>query len=193
METDTQMIHYHANMAALLRLSEWFDYLRENDVYDNTKIILVSDHGHNLYHYDDHTISTPDTWTEGSPEDQINDLRNSELYFPLLMVKEIGSEGFTTSDDFMTNADVPTLAVDGLVKNPVNPFTGKVINSDEKTAHDQFVCLSRNFQVSENNGNTFDGAYWASVSDNIHDSENWVLYPKWGVLKEHADPTLSIK
>ena len=176
MESENQMIHYHANMAAMLRLAEWFDYLRENDVYDNTKIILVSDHGHNLYHYDDHTIAAPDTWTESSPKDQINDLRNTEMYFPLLMVKEIGADGFTTSDEFMTNADVPTIAFDGLIENPVNPFTGNPINSDEKTAHDQFVCLSRNYQVSENNGNTFVGAYWASVSGDIHDADNWVLY-----------------
>lgn len=35
-------------MAAMLRLGEWFDYLREEGVYDNTRIILVSDHGYRL-------------------------------------------------------------------------------------------------------------------------------------------------
>ena len=45
METDSQITHYHANMAALIQLGNWFDYLRENDVYDNTKIIIASDHG----------------------------------------------------------------------------------------------------------------------------------------------------
>lgn len=32
----------------------------------------------------------------------------------------------------MTNADTPTLAVDNLIRNPINPFTGRVINNDEK-------------------------------------------------------------
>ncbi len=30
---------------ALLQVGKWLDYLRENGVYDNTRIILVSDHG----------------------------------------------------------------------------------------------------------------------------------------------------
>ena len=44
METDNQVIHYHANIASYIILGEWFDYLRENGVYDNTRIILVADH-----------------------------------------------------------------------------------------------------------------------------------------------------
>lgn len=44
METELQVTHYQSNMAALLQLGEWFDYLRDNGVYDNTRIILVADH-----------------------------------------------------------------------------------------------------------------------------------------------------
>ena len=36
---------YHINAAAIKRLSEWFEYLKLNDIYNNTRIILVSDHG----------------------------------------------------------------------------------------------------------------------------------------------------
>ncbi|MDR2407534.1 MAG: YidC/Oxa1 family membrane protein insertase, partial [Bacteroidales bacterium] len=36
---------YHINAAALMRLAEWFDFLKKENVYDNTRIILVSDHG----------------------------------------------------------------------------------------------------------------------------------------------------
>ena len=35
---ELQMSHYHTNMSAILRLGEWLDYLRANDVYDNTRI-----------------------------------------------------------------------------------------------------------------------------------------------------------
>ena len=45
---ELQMSHYHTNMSAILRLGEWLDYLRANDVYDNTRIIIVSDHGRGL-------------------------------------------------------------------------------------------------------------------------------------------------
>ena len=183
-ETQYQMIHYHANMAALLRLADWFDYLREEGVYDNTKIILVADHGSmNINHLEDF-------WLDEYEDEMTNigDLRNTEAYYPLLMVKEIGSDEFTTSDEFMTNADVPTLAANGLIKNPVNPFTGKPINSDEKTAHDQFICISRDHDVATNNGNSFNSSYWASVKDDIYDPDNWTLHRKWTVLKEHAAP-----
>ena len=185
-ETQYQMLHYHANMAALLRLADWFDYLRDNNVYDNTKIILVSDHGsQNINHLEGF-------WLDEYEDEMthIEDLRNTEAYYPLLMVKEIGSSEFVTSNEFMTNADVPTLAASGLIKDPVNPFTGKPINSDEKTAHDQFICISRSFDVTSHKGNSFNESYWASVKDDIYDPENWVLHRPWVVLKEHVAPTV---
>lgn len=46
------------------------------------------------------------------------------------MVKDFGSTGFTVCDDLMTNADVPFLATNGIVNDPVNPFTGHPINMD---------------------------------------------------------------
>lgn len=49
------------------------------------------------------------------------------------MVKDFNRKGFSTSDTFMTNADVPALAMEDLIRDPKNPFTGKAINSDEKT------------------------------------------------------------
>ena len=33
-------------MASYRALGDWFDYLRANNLYDNTRIIIVSDHGH---------------------------------------------------------------------------------------------------------------------------------------------------
>ena len=53
-----------------------------------------------------------------------DDNETIEYYFPLLLVKDFGSTEFTISDEFMTNADVPTLATQGLIENPTNPFTG---------------------------------------------------------------------
>lgn len=155
--------HYHANMAAMIQLGNWFDYLREKGVYDNTRIILVSDHGRALFQIDDLILSE-------------NKLRDVEAYYPLLMVKDFDSEEFVTSDTFMTNADVPSLAMEGLISDPVNPFTGKYINSDEKTAHDQFIIMvsdnSLFWDVTLNNGNTFLNEGWAAVKDDIWDKNN---------------------
>lgn len=175
METNDQMTHYHSNMAAMIQLGNWFDYLQKNNVYDNTRIILVSDHGQGVSQLDE-LILGDNYWED------------VEWYFPLLMVKDFNSAGFVTSDTFMTNADVPTLAMRGLIENPINPFTGKAINSDEKTAHDQFIITTGTFRIDLNNGNTFLPSRWASIHDNIWDKDNWTLYNEETVLDKHAAP-----
>ena len=175
--SETQMIHYHANMASLLKLGEWFDYLRENGVYDNTKIILAADHGYYLFQFEQFKVEGV-RWNTA-------DISN---YYPLLMVKDFDSTGFTTSDEFMTNADVPTLAFDGAVENPVNPFTGKVINSDEKTAHDQFICISQDWDVAVNNGNQYSASQWIAISNDIWDMSDWEYIKTKCVLTEHEVP-----
>ncbi len=162
--TPNAISHYHVNMAGLMQLGNWFDFLRENGVYDNTRIILVSDHGWNIGVFD-----------------QDQDLYTTEHYRPLLMVKDFGAEGFTYSTEFMTNADVPTLAVDGLVEDPVNPYTGKPINSDAK-AGPQWAFISNIFQVDINNGHQFLPGHWVSVSEDVSQKSNWEYYLEDAVL-----------
>lgn len=175
MESSSQMSHYQTNMAAFIQLGKWFDYMRENGVYDNTRIILVSDHGRSLEHHEDMMMN--------------GDVKyNVERYYPLLMVKDFNSREFSTSNEFMTNADVPTLAVEDLIANAVNPFTGKPINNAEKTAHEQFVILSADWDVNDNNGNTYLPAEWASVKDNLWDKNNWTVYPYEMVMNQHTAP-----
>ena len=73
----------------------------------------------------------------------------------------------------MTVADVPTIAVSGVIDNPVNPFTGNVITNKEKTEGPIHVIMSEDWKVTENNGNTFLPGKWYSVYDNIFDESNW--------------------
>ncbi len=44
-ENLNQIKHYQSNMASLTALGEWFDFLKENNCWDNTRIVIVSDHG----------------------------------------------------------------------------------------------------------------------------------------------------
>ena len=172
METGVQIGHYHANMAAMIQLGKWFDYMRANGVYDNTRIILVSDHGASLAHSEDLQVAQGERTIDMAG------------CYPLLMVKDFGSEGFVTSDTFMTNADVPTLAADGIIENPVNPFTGKPINSDEKTAHDQYIMTSGEWDVSINNGNTFLASVSPScISISTSSSDGGVMSTSGGTSK----------
>ena len=176
-QTPYQMGHYHVNMAAMMRLGEWFDYLRENGVYDNTRIIIASDHGRNLRLVEEleHDLG------EELPYDV-------SRYNALLMVKDFGSTGFTTSSEFMTNADVATLSVAGLIENPVNPFTGKLIDNSEKYAHDQLIIRSQDWGVVRNQGNTFRACEWATVRDNLWDPANWSFSFGDTLLQEHELP-----
>ncbi len=175
--TVNQMSHYHINMAALVQLGNWLDYLRENDVYDNTRIIIAADHGRALGSSEEYKFSNFS-----------HDGLTAESFYPLLLVKDFDAEGFTTSDEFMTNADVPVLAMQGLIDNPVNPFTGNPINSDEKFAHDQIVTMSTVWQINDHPENTFLPSKWGAVSKDLHNRQNWKFYDEETVLKEHKLP-----
>ncbi len=161
MEEPTQVIHYQTNMAALLQLGQWLDYLRENGVYDNTRIIIVADHGKFLKQFDDYLFGT------GNFEDIM-------CFNPLLMVKDFQSQTFTVDRRRMTTADVPTLATADVIAQPRNPFTGKPINSDAKDAAELHVFGSFLFRIDENNGNTFiPGPWYAVRGEDILDRDNW--------------------
>ncbi len=41
-------IHFYSQIGTFNKLCEWFEYLKENNAYDNTKIIIVSDHGRDI-------------------------------------------------------------------------------------------------------------------------------------------------
>jgi len=157
-----QIQHYQTNMAAMLQMGKWFDFLRENDVYDNTRIILVADHGFRGNHIKELI------YTE--IENEYSDLGFSNA---LLMVKDFNSTGFSTVNEFMTNADVPTMAVENIIENPINPFTGEIICNTQKTDREQYIVASPEWDTETNNGNTFLPSKWYVVEDNIWDMSNW--------------------
>lgn len=166
-DEDMQLIHYHVNMSALLRLGEWFDFMRENGVYDNTRIIIVSDHGTDTGQQDEFIL-----------EDGFDIERN----YALLMVKDFDSEGFETSEEFMTCADVPALAVEDVIEEPVNPFTGKEIGYGDKAVNEQYVLISIDYDIDINNGTQFLPARWYTVRDDMRRAENWKLVAEDAVL-----------
>ena len=154
-----QWSHYCINIATYEELAVWFDYLREEGVFDNTRIILVSDHGYPIQQF---------------PDMFLNDEIDLERFCPLLMVKDIGSnEPFSIDNTFMTNADVPLLAMSGIIDNPVNPFTGNPITDDDKTDGVVYITNSYNWQLNEGNGFDLSGSEWLAVRDNIYDLNNW--------------------
>lgn len=116
---------YHTEMASLKMIGKWLNYLREHGAYDNTRIIIASDHGKGnsepYFEKDDnldHQVSDY-TWGRGH-------------YHCLFMFKDFNSnEDFKIDEEtFMTNADAPSMLLQGLIENPVNPFTNKAIPID---------------------------------------------------------------
>ena len=155
--------NYECCMASCIALGRWFDYLRANDIYDNTRIIIVADHG-NIQHEFDYLM--------------INDWDfSAQAVNPLLMVKDFGSTEFTISTEFMTNADTPYITLEGLIGNPVNPFTGNPIVEHDKSG-EQIVYVSSNWDVINNNGTQYEdpNGYWVAVRNNIFDDERTKKY-----------------
>ncbi len=159
MDNSYQLEHYHVNMATYLQIGRWLDYLKECGVYDNTRIIIVADHGRTLGQFDDLLVSEE---------------LDVEGYHPILLVKDFNAEKFTTSDAFMTNADVPVLALDGIINQPVNPFTGNLITNEAKKMGELLITTSAQFdQTPENTLNTEDGVWYTITGENIFDKNNW--------------------
>ncbi len=167
-------IHYQSNMLAFRQLAEWFRYLRENSVWDNTRIIIVSDHA-----YDMSGVLGLDL-TEKYPEIEQLSSVNGEIwtataaYEPVLMVKDFNAKGFRTADDFMTNADTPVLATEGLIQDPVNPFTGKPLTSDAK--YGDLHLVETDWHFANNNGYDFaDKQVITFRGRDVSDIDCWII------------------
>ena len=163
---------YHTQIAAFKMLANWFDYLKSKNIYDNTRIIIVSDHGG----------SSSELEFENNPElDQkvsSTKYHGRGHYHCLLMFKDFNATGDLKDDNtFMTNADTPSLLLKGLGDNFTNPFTGKTIPLDTtdfkkdgiyittSDAHQPLYNGTYKFSIKENE--------WWHVKENIFESKNW--------------------
>jgi len=147
---------YHINAAAIHRLSDYFDFLKSNNAYDNTRIILVSDHA-----VLDNTFVTR------------TDLPfHVDQFNPLLLIKDFNAKGEMKTDvTFMSTADVPSIAVKGMIVNPVNPFTDNPVTIDHKS-DPLLILIHRVQRVNDNliDLNKYNSFY---IHDNIFNEYNW--------------------
>lgn len=150
---------WHTQMRAFMCLNKWFDHLKKEGVYDNTRIILVSDHALSM------------------GECILEDGYDAQIFLALLMVKDFNdsSDVMTVSDDFMTIADVPYLAVNGIVTDAVNPYTGKNIEIDTEQKKHPYITSSENYVITDNKGYVFDTRDddWYTVDGPVYDPESW--------------------
>lgn len=112
---------YSTNKGVLIQVGKWLNYLKENDVYDNSRIIIVSDHGHHHKYEKFNNFSDPTV---------------PSSYNPLLLFKDFNSKGELKTDmKFMTNADTLFLAKKDLDISSFNPFTGKEFVQNKDFVH----------------------------------------------------------
>jgi hypothetical protein len=158
--------YFHTSMANFILLDKYLKFLKENDVYDNTRIILVSDHGRGNADWEGN-ITLPN----GGLLQSFNSL---------LLVKDFNDgkkEGPETrlaiNGDFMTNADAALFALSGIFENPQNPFTGKaLIATKEDGADITTIDALSSYRHSENNY-TIPADAWLHVRDNVFEKSNW--------------------
>jgi YidC/Oxa1 family membrane protein insertase len=151
---------YHGNAAALSRLADWFSFLKQENIYDNTRIIIVADHG-----------AQKNYVSPMFPGFSVN----IDNFNPLLLVKDFYASGSIRTDHtFMTNADVPFLAFQGQIENPVNPFTGREISVELKN-NPLYVACSGGIHLETPNAPriTLDPDRDYYVHENIFDPANW--------------------
>ena len=165
-ENPYQLGHYQANVAAMIKLGEWLDYLRAKGVYDNTRIIIVSDHGRDMRdNISPHFFFTDDNNNESEFD--------SSLFDCVLLVKDFNSRQYSISKKLISNADTPYIAMDNLVNNPQNPYTGNDIETFDEQSTEPELIYTFDYQTDKNNGNVFLPSNWFTLRDNFYAEENW--------------------
>lgn len=159
---------YNCQAGTMRCYAKFFDYLKANDLYDNTRIIIVSDHGA--------PINT------GKFEDGVTPYQKEHVTASLL-VKDFNDrrespDGIHLYKDMtlMTNADTPAIATEGIVENAKNPFTNmKYKLSDEEKGEYIKIChpQAESTRKRMNTQYTIPNDNWYTVSGDITKAENW--------------------
>ena len=142
-------------------------------MYDNTKIIIVSDHcvfrkTGNLPVLDESNEIFPST----------------ESVNPVLMVKDFGKKGDLKIDsNFMTNADTAWLSCKDVIENPVNPFTGKLISENQKSDC-IYVTNTDLWSPDKHPKNVFKLEQWYRIDGDIFDASKVTKVSEKEALEE---------
>ena len=113
-KNEESVLIFNSNILALRSIIDFLKYLKENNIYDNTKIIIAADHG-------------------ASVNTTVFSDKRIAVVNPLLMYKDFNSnEEFKVDTNVMTISDVPYLATKH-IPNIKNVFNDNVITNDLKT------------------------------------------------------------
>ncbi|MBD5647610.1 MAG: hypothetical protein HDQ89_08340 [Desulfovibrio sp.] len=149
--------HIRAEYFTLKKLIAWFDWMKKNNVYNNTEIILVSDHDH---HGD--SLEIRKIWAS-APEPPL-------FLHGLLLVKEFGAHGELRIDrkSLMANWDVVTIIRNSLAAG-----------AEEKQFPWQDQARQRlhvfgNWRRAAHKKNTFNFLHVYNIQGPIYNKESWI-------------------
>ncbi len=161
------MEYYWAERCALRAIGKWLEWLKRSGIYDNTKIIIVSDHGN--------------TGSGKVFSKDFDDIR-SDFSFPLqptalLMFKDFGERHvLATSKRLMASADVPSLICrDGITCPEVDypdPLAGP-----EDTARTRYHTRSWNTMTRQNKNGYIGVSY--IITGPQFDRSSWERAARW--------------
>ncbi|MBI9066756.1 MAG: membrane protein insertase YidC [Salinivirgaceae bacterium] len=152
---------YENNKWIIEQLGKWIEWMKENDVYNNTRIVVVSDHGPSWGQYDgEFDLNSPVNWDKDDPK-KISHDRYWRLN-ALLMEKDYDSQGELIEDwRLMSNADAPALVFDE--NSPAkNDSTSRVLNT--------YWTFWKSHIIEQTEMEVFKQF---EVKDNVFDLKNW--------------------
>jgi len=152
---------YTNNQWTISILNDWFQWLKENDVYDNTKIVLVSDHGPSWVFYDGEV--DVDRGIIEDPE-SLNKIGEFDFWRQnvLLLVKDFNERGQVKQDwRLMSNSDVPAIVFDENNPTKRNLSSRTLITSFARWTNS--ILTDKKFIVFKQ----------FKVKDNVFDLNNW--------------------
>lgn len=158
---DYNYSHYLSERAFTVLLAAWLDWMRENGVYDNTRIVVTSDHGGRdskvLFDAIGHVPY------KGRIDENVD---NPGIRYPLLLMKDFGAKGdLKTSDALMTNGDVPDLILSGIRDLPEKYRSLPKAGEERLRYYDS--CSDSNLQQQRI------GCYTYEVKGTMFRKENW--------------------
>ena len=171
--------YYDSCVRATIDLGNWLDYLRKLGVYDNTRIIITSDHGLPPYAATEKTFKTIRCYESKYKYPKPEILLSTLSYNPVMLYKDFKSKGaLKISNSFMTNADTPYLAMKGIIKNIKNPYTGNPISTEYKNRGKFYMAYETDpwqptYHLDEYKYETQNRIFLSLEGKNVFDLDKW--------------------
>lgn len=158
-KTEDSVAIYQTTKCTIQMVAKYLDWFKQNNIYDNTMFVVVSDHG----------------WTSHNPV--LNNNKNQIVYSmfqSFLMVKPYNSSGMLKeSKEFISNASVPGIICD-TIGGCIDRYTGNKVTY--KKIDQPLVLHETPWQPSNQAPDAFIVDKMHEVKEDITKPENWKTF-----------------